>query len=166
MTIAAVDSVGKILLLGEAGRVSEGRRQRVVQVSGEAHRAPAPRERAPLDVRVALHELLQVQIYQRCRSLLVLASKKFIRTRIQRHQIIVGASKDLSDKLKTSRPNAQARTLMSNWRYLRDMSLDTSVSMISTGTSLMQSKPGHVMLWASPSAILPDKYLDWKNKYQ
>jgi len=50
-------------------------------------------------------------------------------------------------------------TLMSNCKYLRAMSRETTVSINSTGTSLSQSKPGHVMLWASPSSILPLRYL-------
>jgi len=50
-------------------------------------------------------------------------------------------------------------TLISNWRYRLAISRVTSVSMISTGTSLVHWKPGHVMLCASPSWIFPVRYL-------
>jgi len=60
---------------------------------------------------------------------------------------------------REKKTRAGSLTLMSNWRYRRAMSRDTTVSMSSTGTSFRQSYPGHVMLCASPSSILPLRYL-------
>lgn len=48
---------------------------------------------------------------------------------------------------------------MSNWRYLLSISLETTLSMMSTGTSWKQSYAGQKMLWASPSWIFRFKNL-------
>lgn len=42
-------------------------------------------------------------------------------------------------------------TLISNCRYRLSISLETILSMISTGTSWKQSYAGQKILWASPS---------------
>ena len=61
--------------------------------------------------------------------------------------------------MKQKRPLRVLHTLISNCRYLRAMSLDTTFSITSTGTRMLHSYPGHVISCTPPSCIFTFRYL-------